>query len=109
MAQISCAVLASYIVEPLYFLNPKPLAIFCGRIARFLSDLFGNPEDDKTGFLAMRLNDDHSIVSGCPDCPKDKMCMCVDDEAGSKVCTCECRPEFVENDATGECTWCQGK
>ena len=31
--------------HPLYFLNFKPLDIFCGCVARFVSDLVGNPED----------------------------------------------------------------
>ena len=53
------------------------------------------------GFLATRLNDDHSLVSGCPDCPIDKICF-------YDYKDCECRPGFVENIA-GECTWCQGK
>ena len=37
-----------YIVQSLYFLNTKfqgSIAILCGCIARFVSDLVGNPED----------------------------------------------------------------
>ena len=44
---ISVFVFATWIVQSLYFLNPKfkPLAIFCGSTARFVSDLVGNPKD----------------------------------------------------------------
>ena len=47
------------------FQNFKPLAIFCGCTARFVSDLVGNPEDrvshneahiSKTEFLMTRFN-----------------------------------------------------
>ena len=44
---ISTFVLATQIDQSLYFLNLnfKPLIIFCGCTARFVSDLVGNPED----------------------------------------------------------------
>ena len=47
---ISAIVLASYIVQSFYFLNPKfqasnNLLKFCGCTARFLSDLVGNPKN----------------------------------------------------------------
>ena len=44
---ISVFVFATWIVQSLYCLYPnfKPLAIFCGCTARFVSDLVGNPED----------------------------------------------------------------
>ena len=44
---ISAFVFPTGIVQFLYmyFLNFKPLAIFCGCTARFVSDLVGNPED----------------------------------------------------------------
>ena len=51
--QISCMVTAQlistfvslHIVQSLFFLNFKPLAIFCDCTARFVSDLVVNPED----------------------------------------------------------------
>ena len=44
---ISAFVFATRIVQSLFFLDPnfKPLAIFRGCTARFVSDLVGNPED----------------------------------------------------------------
>ena len=60
--QISCAitaelisafVFATQIAQSLYFLNFKPLAILCGRTARFVWDLVENPE---YRFLTTRLN-----------------------------------------------------
>ena len=44
---ISVFVFATQIVQSLYFLNTnfKPLAIFCGCTAQFVSELVGNPED----------------------------------------------------------------
>ena len=44
---ISLFVFATWIVQSLFYLNPnfKPLAIFCGFTAWFVSDLVGNPED----------------------------------------------------------------
>ena len=45
---ISAFVFAIWLVQSLYFLNPKnfkPLAIFYDCTARFVSDLVGNPED----------------------------------------------------------------
>ena len=36
---------AIQIVQTLFFLNFKPLTIFCGCTVRFVSDLVGNPED----------------------------------------------------------------
>ena len=43
---ISAFVLASQIVQLLFFLNPKfQLACFCDCAGRFVSDLVGNPED----------------------------------------------------------------
>ena len=44
---ISAFVSATWIVQSLYFQNPnfKPLTIFCGSSARFVSYLVGNPED----------------------------------------------------------------
>ena len=34
-----------HIDSTIYFLNFKPLDIFCGCTARFVSDLVGNPDD----------------------------------------------------------------
>ena len=44
---ISAFVFATWIVQFLFFLNPtfKLLACFCNCTGRFVSDLFGNPED----------------------------------------------------------------
>ena len=42
---ISAFVFATRIVQSLFYLNFKPLAILCGCTARFVSDLVGNPED----------------------------------------------------------------
>ena len=42
---ISAFVFATRIEQSFYFLNFKPLVIFCGCTARFVSDLVGNPED----------------------------------------------------------------
>ena len=63
--QISCAVteqliiafvFAVRVVQSLYYFNPKfkPLAIFCGCIARFVSDLVGNSEDRPHNEAQMR-------------------------------------------------------
>ena len=38
-------VFATRIVQSLFYLNFKPLAMFCDCTARFVSDLVGNPED----------------------------------------------------------------
>ena len=43
---ISALVFATYIVQSLYFLKTfRPLATFCDRTARLVSDFVGNPED----------------------------------------------------------------
>ena len=42
---ISIFVFTTEIVESLYFLNFKSLAIFCGCTAGFVSDLVRNPKD----------------------------------------------------------------
>ena len=45
MKIISAFVFATLIVQFLIFLNFKPLSIFCGYTAIFVSGLVGNPED----------------------------------------------------------------
>ena len=44
---ISDLLLAAYLIQFFYFLNPnsKPLVIFCGCTAQFVSDLVENTED----------------------------------------------------------------
>ena len=43
---ISAFVFATWIVQSLFYLNPKSQdSILCGCTARFVSDLVGNPED----------------------------------------------------------------
>ena len=57
---ISCVVNASYIDRTTDVLPKselfKPLAIFCGCAARFLSDLVGNPEDRFSRNAAHKLH-----------------------------------------------------
>ena len=49
-------VFATYLVKPLYFLNPS-LATFCGYADQFMSDLVGNPEN--------RLSNDAAHITSC--------------------------------------------
>ena len=66
-AQISCTVttqlisafvFATWIVQSLYFLNPKfqTSSLFCGCAAWFMSELFGNSEDRFSHDTAQMLN-----------------------------------------------------
>ena len=52
---IRAFVFARLIVQFLFFLNFKPLAICCGSTARFLLDLVGNPEDSFSHDVALRV------------------------------------------------------
>ena len=64
--QISCKVnaqliralyFAPWIVQSLFLLNFKPLSIFCGCTARFVTDLVRNPEDRFSPDVAQSISE----------------------------------------------------